>query len=106
MIRALSLVSLALLATSAFAATTTYVYPVGSVKDLGANQYAVTTPKGLSVYLNCANASFDDSEHDWVSGFSSKEECESFVKKAKAHAGKGDAEIVLNNTALEMKITW
>lgn len=106
MTRFLSLASLALFATSAFAATTTYVYPVASVKEIGANHYAITTPKGLSVYLNCANASFDDSEHDWVSGFSSKEECESFVKKAKEHAGKGDAEIVLSNLALEMRITW
>lgn len=104
MTRILSLASLALIATSAFAATTTYVYPVASVKEIAKNQYAITTPKGLSVYLNCTNASFDDSEHDWVSGFSSNEECESFVAKAKKNAGH--AEVVLNNTALELRITW
>ena len=101
MIRSLALVALAL-SGSALAVTTTYVYPVAKVEKLADGTDAITTPRGLTVYVNCAKATFDDSEHDWVSGFSSKEECTHFVDTAKKNIGH--AEIELANIALTIRV--
>jgi hypothetical protein len=88
--------------SSAFAVPTVYIYPIASTKILADKTVAMTTTAGLEIYVNCARQTFDDSTHDYVSGFSNKEECERFVADVKEGAGKG-VEIELNGMALLLR---
>lgn len=101
MLRSLSILALALSA-SAFASTT-YVYPVASVKKLEDGTFEITTARKLSVYVNCDRLTFDDSTHDWVSSFSSKAECGSFVETATKNVGHAEIELA-SNAALTLRV--
>jgi hypothetical protein len=100
--KALTLLALAASLSSAFAISTTYVYPIASFETLADKTVAFTTTKGLTVYVNCERFTFDDSTHDFVSGFDGKADCENFVKNAKDGAGKG-VEIEMNGASLSLR---
>lgn len=102
MLRPLSLLAL-LATTSSFAASVSYVYPVAQVVTLKESTTAITTARGLMVFIDCNRNTFDDPTHDWVSGFASAEQCKAFVERAKKNIGH--SEIELSSNELTLRVT-